>query len=161
MGKSCVIYPTIKVGNKEVESKLFKDLQSFTGNREVTKYIWGLTRVPEFTSISDTLKKDENGEPTIEALIKELNLKELLEGKFTLTIAKRDLGATDKNDRPILYKSISKIMDKVIDYNISNQDQVANIIKVDGGYNITLDFKDINNSEIPNKLMFNNALNNQ
>ena len=37
MASSCKITPTVKVGNEEKDSKLFKELTSFTKNREIAK----------------------------------------------------------------------------------------------------------------------------
>ena len=61
MAKSCVYVPTVKVGNQEVDSQLFKELATYTGNRESAKYIWGLTQVPEFMSSLNGIEKDKNG----------------------------------------------------------------------------------------------------
>lgn len=159
---SCKIIPTIKVGNKEVESSLFKDLLEYSkGDRKFTNYIWGLTRVPEFVSSLQGITKDSNGEPTISSLVKAMDLSGILKGNTSLSIEKMELGATDSNSRPIIHKSINSIINKVIDYNRNNLDLVADIHKTDGGYTISLDRKNSSNSEVPNNLMFKNSLNNQ
>ena len=60
----CKITPTItNIKGKEVDSKLFKELFNLTKDRELTKKIWGLTRVPGFLKL-ENLQLDENGEPT-------------------------------------------------------------------------------------------------
>lgn len=161
MGKSCAIIPTIKVGDKEVESRLFKDLISLTNDRETAKYIWGFTRIPEYIKSVKGLTFDENGEPTIESLSKALNLKSIPNMDDSLQIEKRDIGAIDRNGKPIIHKSITSIITNVIDFNRNNKNLVANIYKNDGGYSISLDYKTPSNSEEPNKLMFKNSLNNQ
>ncbi len=159
---SCKIIPTIKVGQEEVESKLFKDLLEYgRGDRKFANYIWGLTRVPEFISSLQGIVRDSNGEPTINSLVKAMDLKGILKGNTSLSIEKKELGAVDDNNKPIVHKSINSIITKVIDYNRSNQDLVADIHKVEGGYTISLDRKNNDNSEVPNNLMFKNALNNQ
>ena len=51
MGKSCSIAAHVRNSNGEiVESKLFNDLLSFTGNRESAQNIWALSQVPEIMS---------------------------------------------------------------------------------------------------------------
>lgn len=160
MGKSCVIIPTIKVGQEERESELFKSLLSFTNkDRDTTSFIWGLTRIPEISKLFN--QKDENGEPTLESVIKVLDLKNNLEGVSSLNFKKVELGVIDSKGNPITYNKASDIIQKVISYNQNNQDVVADIHKTPKGYTISLDSKTIENSDVPNKLMFKNALNNQ
>lgn len=161
MGNSCILYPTVKVGNQEVESKLFKDLLKLTGNRETAKYIWGLSQVPEFTNLLEGLVRDENGEPTISSLNRAMNIKALLNGNVSLIVEKQDLGVIDKEGNTITYDNSEDIINKVIDYNKNNNDLVANINKISSGYVISLERKTIENAEIPSKLIFQNALNNQ
>lgn len=161
MGNSCALYPTIKVGNQEVESRLFKDLLSLTGNRDTAKYIWGLSQIPEFTSLLKNLEKDENGEPTISSLSKALNLKTLLNGKISLIVEKQDIGAIDKDGNTIVYKRSEEVINKIIDYNNTSKDIVAGLNKTDKGYTISLEPKTIENATIPEKLVFNKSLNNQ
>lgn len=161
MGKSCVLIPTVKVGNQEVDSRLFKDLLSLTGNRETAKYIYGLTLVPEFSSLFEGASKDENGEYTIESVDKILNIKDLVNGKVSHLIDKKELGAVDNNGNNIIYSNPQEAINKVLSFNSSNENSVANVVKVPEGYIITVEDKTIENIDIPSKIKFNNALNNK
>lgn len=161
MGNSCALYPTVKVGNQEVESRLFKDLLSLTGNRDTAKYIWGLSQVPEFTSLLKNLEIDENGEPTVSSLSKALNLKTLLKGNLSLLVEKQDLGVLDNKGNTIVYNKSEDIINRIINYNSTNKDTIANINKIDKGYTISLEPKTVENTSIPEKVVFNSSLNNQ
>lgn len=160
MGKSCVLYPTIKVGNQEVESRLFKDLLSLTGDRESAKYIYGLTKVPEINTIFKGAELDENGEYTIESVNRILNIKDSEKGS-SLFLEKKEIGATDNDGNIIVYSNPNDIISKVINYNTNNPNLAANIVKSSEGYVITLEHKDIENSTVPSNLVFNNDLNNR
>lgn len=161
MSKSCVIIPTVRVGNQTKESKLFKSLLSLTNNRETAKYIWGLTKVPEVQVLLGNVSKDENGEPTIKALNETLSLKKILGNGMGLLIEKTQLGAINEEGNPIFYSSSSEIIDRVIAFNQDNPDAVADINKTPEGYTISVTPKTIENADAPNQLMFKNALNNQ
>lgn len=161
MSKSCVIIPTVKVGNQNKESKLFKGLLSLTNNRDTAKYIWGLTRIPEMQALLKNVSKDENGEPTIEALNKAMNLKRILGSSTGLIIEETELGAANNDGSPIYYKSSSEIIEKTIAFNQNNPDLVADINKTPEGYTISVAPKTMENADSPNQLMFKNALNNQ
>lgn len=76
MSQSCVIIPCVKNSKGEiVESKLFQDLLSHMPSRsEAVKY-YNLARNDEFLAqIGDNVTFDENGELTIESLIKEAHI---------------------------------------------------------------------------------------
>jgi len=57
---------------------LFKNLVEFTHDREASKNIWGLTRIPEIIRSLPNLEFDENGEPTLGSLNKAINIAEYL-----------------------------------------------------------------------------------
>ena len=48
MSNYCAIIPTIKVGDKEVESKLFQDLSKAFKDRNTVKTIWAFTKTSLF-----------------------------------------------------------------------------------------------------------------
>ena len=106
MAKSCVYVPTVKVGNQEVDSQLFKELVTYTGNRESAKYIWGLTQVPEFMSSLNGIEKDKNGEPTLSSLIKAVDIDSLLDEGISIEGAKRELGAVNSKGEPVIHSSV-------------------------------------------------------
>ena len=157
---SCIYKPALIKNNKEVESKLFNDLLSLTGNRESSKYLWGLSQVKEFTDNLEGLQLDENGEVTIESYNKALNIKELLNGNTTLLVEKRQLGAIDSNDNPIEHINVESIIEKVINFNKENQNLVADISRSGDKYVININNKTLDNQNIPENLMFSNSLNN-
>lgn len=163
MSKACVWIPTVEVDGKEVESRLYKDLLSYTGNRESTKYLWALAQIPEFTSQLKGIKRDGNGEITFDSFNKAINVKDVLDGKTSLVEEKKSLDAINDKGNPIVHKDITNIIDKVIDFNMKdeNKELVADVHKVDDGYTISVDYKTPENSEVPNTLMFNNSLNNK
>lgn len=76
MAQSCVIKPCVRNSKGEVvESKLFKDLLSYLPSRsEAVKY-YNLARNKEFLSqVSQDVAFDDNGEITIQDLIKEAKI---------------------------------------------------------------------------------------
>lgn len=157
---SCVLIPTIKVGDNEVESKLFKDLLSYTGNRESALNFWALSQIPEVIEKIDVIR-DENGEPTLESLDKALNIKGILEGKVSLLGQKISLGATDKKGNPIKHKDPNVALERVIKFNEENPNLVADVVGGENGYIISLEEKNSSNSEVPSKLAFKSSLNNK
>ena len=159
--KSCVYKPTITKNGQEVESRLFNDLLSLTGNRDSSKYLWGLSQIKDFTNTLTGLEYDNNGEVTIESFDKALNIKDLIEGKTTLLNEKRSIGAINNKNELIKHDSVESIIDDVIQFNKDNPSLVAAINKDGDKYIINVDFKTLDNSEKPNDLMFSNSLNNQ
>ena len=156
----CVYKPTIINKGQENESKLFNDLLSLTGNRESSKYLWGLSQIKEFTDTLDNLEYDENGEVTVESLNKAINIKDFIDGKTSLLTEKRSIGAIDKNDNPINYQYSEDIIDKVNLFNQENESLVASIDRNGDKFVINVEQKNLENSEIPNQQMFSNNLNN-
>ena len=161
MAKSCVYVPTVKVGNQEVDSQLFKELVTYTGNRESAKYIWGLTQVPEFMSSLKGIERDRNGEPTLFSLIEAVNIDSLLDEGISIEGAKRELGAINSKGEPVIYSSTDEIVNSVVEFNKSHPKMVADIGSKDGGYVINVEPKTPRNAASPEKLVFNSSLNNQ
>ena len=157
---SCIYKPTVIKNGEEVESKLFNDLLSLTGNRESSKQLWALSQISEFTDTLSDLKYDENGEVTIESLDNAIKIKDLIEGKTTLLTEKRKVGAIDENNEPIKHDNAESIIDRVINFNKDNTNLVADISKVEDKYVINVNTKNIENENVPNELMFSNSLNN-
>lgn len=159
MSNSCQIIP--KVGKKKKESRLFKSLLSLTESRDITKAIWGATRIPEVQSLLKDKKKDENGEPTINSLDEVIPIAKVAGKKAEVGMDQIRLGAKDEDGNTIYYKSFTEILNKVDLYNSNNNDKVATIDRTPNGYIISVSQKTIENADEPNKLMFRNALNNQ
>lgn len=161
MKGSCELFPSIQVNGKKKESELFKQLKEFTGSYNTAWNIWGLTQSPTYMNSLSGIEYDENNEPTFESLNKVLNIKDLMQGKLTLKGDKITLGAVDTKGNPITYNTQSEIIDKVNNFNKENTDKVAQITQNEKGYNIIVDYKNEENSEIPERLLFSSELNNK
>lgn len=155
---SCALYPTINVGGEERRSTLFDRIKEFTGSYEQAWNIWGLTQSPTYMQ-DKSVKYDENGEPTFESLNKAIDIRSL--AGSTIKGDEKTLGAKDSKGNPIVYKTASEIVDKVIEYNESNPDRVASIGQIDKGYVISIEDINKDNSDKPGLLVFSNELNNK
>lgn len=158
---TCIVTPTIKVENQEVDSKLFRELTDYTGNRESAQELWALSQVEEFVESLEDIEYDENGEPTFESYSKAIDIKSYLNGDISLKGLKQEAGVTDKNGKPIKYHKAEKAIKNAISFNEENPDYVASVKKVDSEYVIDVEEKDFNNSDVPQKVVFHNALNNK
>ena len=161
MSDLCIVFPTIKVGNQEVESKLFRELASYTGSLKTAQELWAISQVDEFREVLSELEYDENGEPTFESFSKAINIKEYLDGDVSLKGLKRDAGATDKNGKTIEYTEAATPIDKAISFNKENPKHVATVNRAGKKYTIEVDKKSIQNSDKPQELIFNNSLHNK
>ena len=154
----CKITPTItNIKGKEVDSKLFKELFNLTKDRELTKKIWGLTRVPGFLKL-ENLQLDENGEPTLQSLQSVLNISDFLTDVQKKAALSQSAGFTNKKGDLIVHKNINSLTDIVNTFNNDNPSYVANIITVEDGYVVEVEDKTFNNVLIPAKLQFKKAL---
>lgn len=90
MGLSCSIIPQVKnKDGKVVDSKLFTDIMKLTKKREVMLGIYERATSSFFlTENSDKLQFDENGEPTLNSLISNFDINELLEENIESSILK-------------------------------------------------------------------------
>lgn len=140
MARACAIIP--KVTNKdgqEVESRLFNDLLSYTGNRESAIRFYLKTKNEEFIKrVEPRLEFDEYNEPTIKSLLEKTNLKTAITEEKVLNKLNRDIGyykggkdvparwaETDENYR--------NLMQKAIKFNQGSEfkkDFVARVIKI-------------------------------
>lgn len=161
MKTSCIVTPTIKVGNQEKDSRLFTELASYTGNDETAKDLWSLAQVKEFTDNLSNLEYDENGEITFDSFASAINIKEYLKGNISLQGLKREAGAVNKKGDIIKYDNPEKAIDKAVSFNKDNSNYVASVYKNDDGYSINVEKKDANNSDTPQLVVFHRALNNK
>lgn len=157
----CVYIPSVK--NKdgiEIESKLFRDLQRHTQDRELTKALWAMTQVPNIVKTLKGIQYDQNGEVTLESLVEAVDVQALMEGPSSLLAEKRTLKAVDQNNEPILYDTSEGITQKVIEFNKNNQSLVATVNKVGDKYTMDIQNKSNENVKVPGQIEFQNALNN-
>ena len=141
MARSCAIIPKVKNRNGQVvDSKLFKDLLSFTSNnRSETTRLYLITKSSQF--IKDwqpRLTLDENNEPTLRSLLKQTNLSKVIPETKVLERLNREIGYYKKGmDRPALWvnndENYQKLKQKAIAFNQNSEyrdDYVANIVKI-------------------------------
>ena len=141
MARSCAIIPKVKNRNGQVvDSKLFKDLLSFTSNnRSETVRLYLITKNDSF--IRDWVPRlalDENNEPTLKSLLKQTNFSKVIPETRVLERLNREIGYYDRGtDRPTLLvnndENYQKLLQKAISFNQTSDfrdDYVAKIIKI-------------------------------
>lgn len=141
MAKNCAIIPQVK--NKKgqiVDSRLFKDLLSYTdNNRAETVRIYTITKNPEFIKKwTGRLTLDDNNEPTLRSLLKQTNLSQIIPESKVLEKLNREIGYYKKGmDRPALWidndENYLKLTRKAIAFNQNSEfrdDYVARVIKI-------------------------------
>lgn len=124
--KSCAIIPQMKGKDGNVkDSKLFKDLLSFTNNnRKQTNRIYYITKNPKFQSdYSETLKYDDLGEVTMDSLLK-LNLSSLIENNKILKKVSEGYGFYE-GENPVIIddttENYNNLVGKAISFNTSSK----------------------------------------
>lgn len=141
MAKNCAIIPQVK--NKKgqiVDSRLFKDLLSYTdNNRAETVRIYTITKNPEFIKKwAGRLALDDNNEPTLRSLLKQTNLSQIIPESKVLEKLNREIGYYKKGmDRPALWidndENYLKLTRKAIAFNQNSEfrdDYVARVVRI-------------------------------
>ena len=141
MAKNCAIIPQVK--NKKgqiVDSRLFKDLLSYTdNNRAETVRIYTITKNPEFIKKwTGRLTLDDNNEPTLRSLLKQTNLSQIIPESKVLEKLNREIGYYKKGmDRPALWidndENYLKLTRKAIAFNQNSEfrdDYVARVVRI-------------------------------
>lgn len=105
MANSCAIIPRVKNNKGEVvESRLFKDLLSYTSDRNETKRIYLITKSDNFIQTwNPRLDLDENNEPTFRSLFDKTNLKEYISEEKILERLNMEVGRPPAPARPKWY----------------------------------------------------------
>ena len=141
MARNCAIIPKVKNRNGQVvDSKLFKDLLSFTSNnRSETVRLYLITKNDSFIrDWNSKLTLDENNEPTLRSLLQKTNFSNIIPESKVLERLNREIGYYYRGtDRPALLvnndENYQKLLQKAISFNqISDfrDDYVAKIIKI-------------------------------
>lgn len=125
---SCAIIPRVKNKKGEVvDSKLFKDLLSFTSyNRPVTTEIYLKTKNPRFSAqVKGELKYDENNEPTLRSLFNNTNIATYISEKNVYQKLNKDIGHFEKDNKKIktiedTTENFNKLVEKAIEFNNKN-----------------------------------------
>lgn len=178
MARSCAIIPKVKSRNGQVvDSKLFKDLLSFTSNNrsEATK-LYLITKSNSFIkNLQSRLMLDENNEPTLRSLLKKTNLSDVIPETKVLDVLNREIGYYKKGtDRPALWtnsdENYQMLKQRAIAFNQNsefNDDYVANITKVQDGESskifigVKVEKRNRLNSINADKMEYNENLNNR
>lgn len=139
MSKKCAIVPQVRnpKTNKVEDSRLFKDLLSFTNNHKEAGNAYLITKNPRFNEKwGKSLDTDIYGEPTMASLISETNLKDIIGDNKVLEKLNKDFGHTDKKGKVKLKENTTEnykeLVDKAIDFNNNSEfkkDYVATIEK--------------------------------
>ena len=178
MARSCASKTKVKNRNGQVvDSKLFKDLLSFTSNnRSETTRLYLITKSSQF--IKDwqpRLTLDENNEPTLRSLLKQTNLSKVIPETKVLERLNREIGYYKKGmDRPALWvnndENYQKLKQKAIAFNQNSEyrdDYVANIIKIQDSESprvfigVKVEKRNRLNSVDADKMEYNENLNNR
>lgn len=178
MAKSCAIIPKVKNKNgKLMDSKLFKDLLSFTSNnRSDAVRIYLITKSDSFIkNWNPKLVLDENGEPTLRSLLKKTNLNKFITNAKVLERLNRDIGYYKKGmDRAALWvnneENYQKLKQKAIAFNQNSEfrdDYVAKVIKIQDSESsrVFIGVKVVNRNRLESanadKMEYNENLNNR
>ena len=108
----CAIYPKVK--NKDgqlVDSKLFKDLLSYTGDRgtAVLTYVWAIQK--DHTTSRKVIKLDDNNQPTLESLHESYDLSKIVGDMKLISQAEKTYGMLDKKGNENTFISETKATD--------------------------------------------------
>lgn len=126
MAESCAIIPQVRGKDGKVkDSKLFKDLLSFTdNNRNLVYNIYYRAINPDFINSFKNIKLDDAGEPTIQSLIKN-GLKDFIEEKDILFKISSDYKFLDKEGNSIkksdTTENYTSMVEQAIDFNQHSQ----------------------------------------
>lgn len=178
MARSCAIIPKVKSRSGQVvDSKLFKDLLSFTSNnRSEAARLYLITKSGSFIkNWQPRLTLDENNEPTLRSLLKKTNLSDVIPETKVLERLNREIGYYKKGmDRPALWvnndKNYQMLKQRAIAFNQNsefNDDYVANIIKIQDSESprvfigVKVEKRNRLNSVNADKMKYNENLNNR
>lgn len=161
MSGYCALIPTIKVGEKEIESKLFKNLSNTFKDRETVKTLWAFTQTDFFKKSFSDIQTDENGEPLLSELEKKLDLSKFFENKMTSSSINKVSGAVNSKGETMQYNSIKEATDKVNDFNKKHPEYVSNVVVNYDKFNIHTEKKNNDNAINVTKEKFNSSLNNK
>lgn len=165
MGKTtCTYTPSVsrRFGRELVEkpSQLYLDIYNATKDREITKYLWALSKSPSFRQSVDNLEYDDMGEVTYTSLMNSLNISDIMEGLKTLENKKKEYGIK-KGSKPVLFESYSDALDIVEQINSSEERFAATVQKSGNNYIVDLQYRNAETLAQAEQISFNNALNNE
>lgn len=141
MAKSCAIIPQVRNKNNQiVDSKLFIDLLSSTGNnRSEAIRLYKIIKTKEFEDrFFPILSLDDSNEPTIQSLLEKTKLGTIISDGKILESLNRRIGYYKQGaNRPALwidnYENRQKLLKKAIDFNTNSEykdNYVARVIDI-------------------------------
>jgi hypothetical protein len=140
MAKSCAIIPKVKNKNGEIkDSKLFKDLLSFTNNRSEAVKLYHITKSDDFIErFVPLLTLDEYGEPTFNSLLQKTNITKVIPETKIIERLNREIGSYKKGtDRLALWQNnntnYEMLKQRAISFNQNSDlrdNYVAEVIKI-------------------------------
>ena len=117
----CAIFPKVKnKDNQLVDSKLFKDLLSYTGDRGTTvlTYVWAASK--DFSDYKASNKYDENGQPTLEFLHSQFDLTKVVDDKKLISQVEKKSGMMKSNGEEVTFMSENKAFDVAKSFNTTS-----------------------------------------
>ena len=176
MAKSCAIIPQVRNRRGEiVDSKLFKDLLSFTSNnRSEAVKLYQITKSQEFIRQTDgKLSFDENGEPTMKSLFDNTTIDSYISEQQVMDKLNKDIGHYKKGSRSLNYvpdttSNFDSLVERAIKFNNEsefNNDYVALVNKTidaetgEKALNIEVQKRTREKVEIARKMESNQRLN--
>lgn len=161
----CVYIPTVKNSQGiDVDSKLFRELTSYLGNRGMVVEIYNRVKTKafqEFVAGKEGVKYDENGEITLGSLNSLLNLQSLKQNSDLRQEAVL-AGAKDSQGNTIEYTSYNEVNSKVINYNKNSTSTVAYAYMnnpINRTYSIEVEGIDNSNASLKHEIVMKDALN--
>lgn len=136
----CSLTPKVKdKEGKDIDSKLFEGLLSFTKDRKQTVKIYLATKNQDFIAkLYNKLKLDEYGEPTLGSLLQHTDLAQVIGAEKVLEKLNRDIGFYKKGEpRPALWvnneKNYRELCKKCLDFNKNSEYKdayIADVVKI-------------------------------
>lgn len=134
----CNIFPHVG----EEDSILYKEILSYVHkNRALANLIYALSLQPNIKSSLSKSEMNRQGEATLEALKKKIDIDGLLAPAQLIENKKKEIGAVDKNGKTVEFDEMDSLVDKILDFNRDNPNMVAKIGYQNGKYIILVEQK--------------------
>lgn len=123
-GEVCTIYPSVK-GKK---SKLYMDMYNKTGHdRKLTNFLYAMSKLDDVRAKFSKDQFDKLGEIKSKDFMDWVQIDNLIEDQNLLDSAKQQLQAVDAMGNPIGYDTPEEVLDRVLDFNDTNNRMKAMI----------------------------------
>lgn len=177
MAKQCAIIPRVKSRDGVIkDSKLFKDLLSFTSNnRAKAVSLYQITKSVAFQNkFKDKLTLDENDEPTLRSMLQQTNLSSYITEEQVLNRLNKEIGRFKRGTNEVVtvpdtQANFDELVSKAIDFNTNSpfsDEYVATLERTqDDKGNMRLALRvskmDNENRQEAERMAYNQALNTQ